>query len=68
MEIKTCSCGNNSLSDDTEAECKYSGVGWLLLFIGMSAQPTEVVFRCKKCGEIIESKTDEKTLKQYIGR
>ena len=60
-------CGDNK-SYPVKFECTYSGLGWLLFSIGMSAKPTRVDFICSNCKEIIESSSDPQILKKYVGR
>ncbi len=63
-----CSDGGDNKNYPVEFECTYSGLGWLLFSIGMSAKPTRVDFICANCKEIIESSSDPQTLKKYVGR
>jgi hypothetical protein len=65
---------------DTEKKCKdgfkigdpmiipktrYDKKGYMLLSMGFSAKPIEVVFQCQKCEEILGSSTDEKVIEKY---
>jgi hypothetical protein len=63
----THSCDENK-NYPVEFECTYSGFGWLLFSIGMSAKPTRVDFICSNCKEIIESTSNPEILKKYVGR
>ena len=51
-----------------EFECVYSGWGWLLFSIGMSARPSRVDFICRKCNQVIDSTSELVVLKKYVGR
>jgi|GEM_PF-2984246 len=48
--------------------CTYSGFGWFLYSMGVSAQPVKIDFKCDKCGAIIESTTDKAIMKKFVGR
>lgn len=65
---KKCKCGKTIKDDTIIHECKYTGVGWLLFSIGLSAKPSEVIFKCINCGEVYLIDKSEETLKKYVGR
>jgi len=44
---------------------KYNKKGYFMLSMGYSAKPTEVVFQCQTCGEIIATSTDEEVIEKY---
>lgn len=44
---------------------RYDKKGYLLLSMGFSAKPIEVVFQCQKCEEILGSSTDEEIIEKY---
>ena len=44
---------------------KYNKKGYLLLSMGYSAKPIEVVFQCQNCEEIVASSSDEKVIEKY---
>ena len=56
--------GNKKLTFKTH----YSGFGWFLYLLGMSAKPTKVDFINPETGEIVDSTTDPEELKKYVGR
>ncbi|MBL1213937.1 MAG: hypothetical protein HND52_11320 [Ignavibacteriae bacterium] len=64
----TCSDGSENKNHPVDFECTYSGLGWLLFSIGMSAKPTRVDFICTNCKKIIYTSTDSKILNKYVGR
>jgi hypothetical protein len=63
-----CSLGSEIKNHPIDFECQYSGFGWLLFSIGMSAKPTRVNFICRNCKNVIESTADSEILKKYVGR
>ncbi len=65
---KKCSCGYDKSHSMIKPKCHYSGWGWVLFSIGMSARPIRVDFVCEKCGEMIDSSTELVVLKKYVGR
>ncbi|HPN37169.1 MAG TPA: hypothetical protein PL041_02115 [Melioribacteraceae bacterium] len=70
MEIinKKCKC-NKTINDNTVIhECIYSGLGYILFLIGMSAKPSMVKFKCVNCGVIFGIDKNPETLKKYVGR
>ena len=69
LEIKEkCACGYTADNKMIQPKCTYSGIGWVLYFIGISAQPVKVELQCQKCGEVLRSTEDPKELKKYVGR
>ena len=44
---------------------KYTKMGYFWLSMGFSAKPTEVVFQCQKCGEIIKRTDDPLIIEKY---
>ncbi len=63
-----CSCGYDKSHSMIKPDCHYSGWGWLLFSIGMSAKPIRVDFVCEICKDKIDSSTDNEILKKYVGR
>ncbi len=70
MEIinKKCNCGYTIKDNKVIHECVYTGFGWLLFTIGMSAKPSEVIFKCVNCGVVFSKDKSNETLKKYVGR
>lgn len=64
----TCSCGYDINDYHIHPKCEYSSFGWILYWIGMSAQPVKIDFVCDVCGEILRSTTEPGELKKYVGR
>ena len=44
------------------ADPQYSGVGWFLVLVGISATPHTVRFVCRRCEEVLETVTDRDAL------
>lgn len=66
---KTCSCGyDRNEKKWVMPKCTYSGIGWFFYFIGISAKPVKVEFKCQKCGDVFGATEDPEILKQYVGR
>ena len=61
----TCRCGHDRYHHMVDAELKYGGGGWLRLFTGVSAQPREGTFRCRRCGEAFETTADPNVLGEF---
>jgi hypothetical protein len=66
--IKNCKCGKTIDDNMVIHECVYTGLGYLLFFIGMSAKPSAVKFKCVNCGDVFATDKREETLKKYVGR
>jgi len=70
MEIinNKCNCGYTIKDNKVIHECVYSGLGWFLFSLGMSAKPSEVKFKCVTCGVVFAIDKSNQTLKKYVGR
>jgi len=62
---KKCRCGYTKDDPMVMAKTRYTKGGYFWLSLGYSAKPTEVVFQCQTCGEIIETTTDERDIEKY---
>ena len=62
---KKCSCGHSIGDPMIVAKTRYTKKGYVLLSMGFSAKPTEVVFQCQQCKEIITSSTEENVIEKY---
>jgi hypothetical protein len=49
-----CRCGFDRTHPMARAEPQYGFIGWLRLVVGVSARPDRVVYRCRRCGTVIE--------------
>jgi hypothetical protein len=63
-----CNCGFDKTSPNIIHKSEYSSFGWILYWIGISAQPNRINFLCDKCGEIIESTDNPEVLRKFVGR
>lgn len=62
---KTCKCGFKMGDPMIVPKTRYNKKGYFWLSMGYSAKPTEVVFQCQNCGEILDSSTDEEIIEKY---
>ncbi len=57
--VPRCRCGHDRRHPYVVADLVYpKGSGLKMWLVGASATPSEVRFRCRKCGEIVETTTD----------
>ena len=57
--VPRCACGHDRRHPYVVADLVYPrGSGLKMWLVGASATPTEVRFRCRRCGETFESTTD----------
>ncbi len=63
-ELK-CKCGYAKSDPMIMAKTRYTKGGYFLLSLGFSAKPTEVVFQCQNCGEIIDVTTEDDEIEKY---
>jgi hypothetical protein len=47
------------------AEAEYSGIGWLMVAIGISWRPERVKYRCRRCDVVFDSTRDAKVLADH---
>jgi len=64
---KTCRCGHGRNHHMVSAEGEYTFSGYLRLFFGISARPTRIKYRCRRCDKVFDSTTDPKILDAKIG-
>lgn len=63
--LPTCSCGHDRNHYMVSPKCSYSGWGWFWVTVmGVSKTPIKAVFRCRRCGEIIEETDDPVVLEK----
>ena len=60
-----CKCGFSIGNPMIMAKTRYTTGGYFLLSIGFSSKPTEVVFQCQQCGEIIDVSSDDDIIEKY---
>ncbi|MFQ5583128.1 MAG: hypothetical protein ACE5GL_01680 [Calditrichia bacterium] len=68
LDVKNYTCPKCGENTRVDYRCSYSKTGKILLGIGISARPIRVDFKCRGCGEILESSTNPEVLKKYVGR
>jgi len=61
-EAKRCKCGYVRGHHMVSAEPEYSGLGWFLVLVGISATPHTVRFVCRRCEQVLETVTDRAAL------
>jgi hypothetical protein len=61
-DAKRCKCGHARGHHMVSADPQYSGVGWFLVLVGISATPHTVRFVCRRCEEVLETVTDRDAL------
>lgn len=64
-EEKRCKDGFKIGDPMIVPKTRYTKGGYFWLSMGFSAKPTEVVFQCQKCGEVIGATTDEEVIEKY---
>lgn len=62
---RTCRCGHGRGHYMVNAEAEYSGVGWLMVAIGISWRPERVKYRCRRCDVVFDSTTDPQVLADH---
>lgn len=65
-KAKTCPCGHDRDHHMVSAEGEYTFSGYLRLFFGISARPTRINYRCRRCDKVFESTTNPKILDNKI--
>ncbi len=62
--MKNCSCGHTIDHSLVTPKTRYDKRGLFMLSMGFSAKPLEVIYVCQKCGEEIDSSTDETVIEK----
>jgi hypothetical protein len=65
LQEPTCSCGHTRTHELVTPDVRYSLFGLFYFLGGITAPPKEVVFRCKKCGEVLERSRDPHLLNHF---
>ncbi len=65
--LPTCRCGFTRNDFWVSARAKYSTWGFIMgVFMGISGTlPKRIQFQCRKCGQIIEERTDRKSIEAF---
>lgn len=66
-KIKACRCGHDRNHHMVSAEGEYTFSGYLRLFFGISARPTRINYRCRRCDQVFDTTTNPKILDSKIG-
>ena len=67
--FKKSSVGTHVDDDESNVDVKYkySGLAWFFVtWFGTTRLPFEIVFTCKKTGEVFEVLTDKKLIEHYM--
>jgi hypothetical protein len=62
-EDARCSCGHTIEHAMVTRLVEYNWLGWLMIFIGISAHPTRVRYQCLKCNEIFLIESDPRVIR-----
>jgi len=62
---RTCACGHGREHHMVSPEGVYTVSGYLRLFVGISARPTKVKYRCRRCNEVFSVTSDPAILDQH---
>jgi len=60
-----CRCGNALGHHMVSDEPVYTFVGWFAILIGISARPTRIKYRCRRCQEVFHQTTDPAVLAKH---
>lgn len=62
---KRCACGHTRTDPEILPEPFYTGWGWLLFLIGVTAKPLSVLYRCVWCKQVIAQTRDPQILSRF---
>ncbi|HTJ82284.1 MAG TPA: hypothetical protein VL400_11235, partial [Polyangiaceae bacterium] len=57
-----CKCGHDKTHPMVSPAGEYTTMGWVLILIGISAEPTAIKYVCRRCEGILERTTDKKVI------
>jgi len=63
---RTCACGHGRAHRQVTIDPEYTVGGWFLLLIGVTATPTRLNYRCRRCNEVFDSTTDPALLEKHV--
>lgn len=63
--LPTCTCGHDRNHPLVEARRSYGFRGALPFFSGATGTPTRIVFRCRRCGAVVEESTDRDVMRAF---
>lgn len=59
-----CKCGYDKRHPMVSAEPRYDAKGWFWLIMGATPDPVRVVFKCRRCDQVIDESDDPEELKR----
>lgn len=62
---RQCRCGHDSAHPLVHPEPKYTLLGWFLLLMGATPNPTHAVFRCSRCQQVLGATRDPAVLREF---
>jgi hypothetical protein len=62
---RKCRCGHTTGHAMVSAEGRYSILGWVGIQLGISVTPFVIHYRCRQCGQIVETTRDPVVLRQH---
>lgn len=62
---RVCPCGHGRGHHLVSIDAEYSAFAWFLMFFGISAQPSRLAYRCRKCDTIFDATTDPDVLRRH---
>jgi hypothetical protein len=65
MTRARCACGHTRNDPQVLPEPFYTGWGWLLFLIGVTAKPLAVLYRCLWCKQILARSRDPQILPRF---
>ncbi|WP_437600661.1 hypothetical protein WMF28_03720 [Sorangium sp. So ce590] len=60
-----CPCGHGRDHHMVSAEAEYRFLGYIQLAFGISARPTKVKYRCRRCDTVFSTTTDPAVLDKH---
>jgi hypothetical protein len=58
VQVRTCRCGHARGHHMVSDEPEYTFIGWVAMLVGISARPTLVKWRCRRCHELFDRSAD----------
>ncbi len=60
-----CRCGHDRNHHLVSPEGSYTFSGWFRLLFGISARPTRIKYRCRRCDQVFDQTTDPDVLGKH---
>jgi hypothetical protein len=61
-KLPTCRCGHTREHHMISPEYEHTFLGWFCLLFGISARPTRINYRCRRCEQVFDATTDPAVL------